>query len=528
MRKYLALIGVNFRVLLSNFTSSSTKNKNKKAASGIGAILLMIGLSSYLSIIYSVLLGEQLAAMDMINLLPVLMAFASALMSVMFTALAASGMVFGSKDMDLMLSLPLSSFSVMLSKIMALYIENFVFCIFMMLPSGVVYLMQGGAGGIMFIVRLIFCTIFLPILPTIASLIIGFAIAWIGGRAKHKKILTSVAYLVFFCVIMYFAMGMNSFMGKLLQNGAAIDKAFSTWLYPIGLMRDAMFGNYFAMVAFVIILVLPFLAIVYLFSTKYKKMLTVLSSHYTRNDYKMGSLKSSGQFKALLKKEFGRFFGTPMYIFNTGIGAIMSVGAGVAAIIFKKEIDIMMTEFGGNMMPILVLFVAFIVSTLCPASVSVSLEGKTLWILKEAPINPRSFFLAKAGVNAVLIWGTGIITTPMLWYAFGLNMAQGLIMFALFFTSGVLVPLLGLGTNMLFPKMDGVNDVVIIKQSLSALIGIFAPMIVAGIGAIAYVNIGDNIGDLAFFTCTCIILLALSALIYKLLVTKGSEKLLRL
>ncbi|MEG0178958.1 MAG: hypothetical protein RR654_05335, partial [Oscillospiraceae bacterium] len=108
MRKYLALIGVNFRVLLSNFTSSSTKNKNKKAASGIGAILLMIGLSSYLSIIYSVLLGEQLAAMDMINLLPVLMAFASALMSVTFTALAASGMVFGSKDMDLMLSLPLS------------------------------------------------------------------------------------------------------------------------------------------------------------------------------------------------------------------------------------------------------------------------------------------------------------------------------------------------------------------------------------------------------------------------------------
>ena len=53
--------------------------------------------------------------------------------------------------------------------------------------------------------------------------------------------------------------------------------------------------------------------------------------------YRLSPQTASGQKKALLKKEMQRFFGTPMYFWNAGIGLVMLLAAGVASLVMKEN-----------------------------------------------------------------------------------------------------------------------------------------------------------------------------------------------
>lgn len=523
MRKYVALVGINFKSMLSNFAGG--KINKKRATTGIGALLLMAFIAIYLSGVYSFLLGSMLAPVGMLNLVPVTMALASCLASLMFTAFAASGIVFGNKDSDLMLSLPLSSFSVMLSKIIALYLENLFFGLFMMLPAGAAYLFYGGEGGIMFVVRLLLFNFILPLLPTTFALLVGFILAFVQAKMGRNALLGNLFYLAFFALIMIFSFKLNTYAAALLQNGELINGIFSTWLLPLGLYRDAIFGNWLAGVGFVLMLVVPFLLIVYLFSIKYKKILTILSSTKIKQNYKLTAMKSEGQTKSLIKKEFGRYFGTPIYVFNTSIGVIIAVGAAIYSVIMRNDISaILMQLFGSGEFPILMMvcgIAAFCCALTATSCISISLEGKTLWILKEAPISAKTLFLAKASVNIALILTIAVVGAPLAAFGLGLSVVQGVALALLCASFAPFVSFSGLIINLFFPKMDGTNDTLIVKQSISAMLGVFLGFGVMGIGVGAYFMFGKTIGEVPFIFACSAVLLIFSVVFWQILCTKG-------
>ncbi|MBP8855489.1 MAG: hypothetical protein KBG54_03175 [Oscillospiraceae bacterium] len=528
MRKYWALVRVNFRGLIANFAGSNNTGK-KRAATGIGALCLMAFLGLYLSCVYSIMLGSMLRDSGMIALMPVIMALATTMMSMLFTAFAATGIVFGNKDSDLMLSLPLSAFAVMLSKIMALYLENLFFSIFMMLPAGVAYLVMGGEGGVGFVLRYLLCNIFLPILPTFFSLIIGFILSFVQAKFGRHALVQNILYLVFFALIMVFSLRLNTMAASLLQNAPMIWNVFSTWLFPLGLFRDAIYGNYAAMLGFIALMCAPFIAVVYLFSTRYKKMLTILSSTKTRNDYRMTDLKTSGQLSALLRKEFGRYFGTPIYVFNTGIGVVMALGAAGFAVFKKADVAMLLVQLEGagmsGVLMLLVLAASFMCVMTCSACVSISLEGKTLWILKEAPIATKTILLAKASVNIALIWTIAFVAAPLCWYAFSLPLLQGLALVFLCFAFGPFVAFSGLLINLFFPKMDAANDTLVVKQSTAALLGVFGGFGAMGIGALLYWLLSDYVSDVAFVFASALVLLLCSWVLWVFTKKRGEKML---
>ena len=164
MRETLALMRVN---LLGMLTSFSNNKQGKKKASGALIVLLMGGLSVYISVVYSLLLAQSLQPVGLLELLPILMAVVACAASLMFASMGASGIVFGGRDMDLLFSLPVSAFSVMLSKLLALYLENLIFNVFLLIPAGVIYLVYGGGGGVLFCMALMISTLFLSLLSTL-------------------------------------------------------------------------------------------------------------------------------------------------------------------------------------------------------------------------------------------------------------------------------------------------------------------------------------------------------------------------
>lgn len=107
----------------------------------------MAALCLFISGSYSFPLGGQLAAAGCLELILLMMSAMAVIAGLMFTAFAAQGVVFGGRDADLLLSMPVSAFSVMLAKLTALYVENLVFCAFLVLAAGAAWLWFGGGAA---------------------------------------------------------------------------------------------------------------------------------------------------------------------------------------------------------------------------------------------------------------------------------------------------------------------------------------------------------------------------------------------
>ncbi|MEG2086844.1 MAG: hypothetical protein RR022_01505 [Angelakisella sp.] len=527
MGKFMALLGLNLRSMLFSFNVSSDSKKNKaRSFTGVGVLVLMGGLGLYLSSIYSFLFGSQLAPVGMLPLLLMMMPLLAVAAGMMFTTLAAQGVVFGGHDNDLMLSLPISAFSLLLSRVLALYLENLVFTTFIMLPAGAAYLYYGGSGGVAFVLTLLVCTPFLALLPTLFALVCGFALSWLSSKFPRKALVSLVLYLALFMLTMVAVFKLNSLMGEMGAQAMGISAAFSGWGLPFVLFSEAVCdANLLSLLVFCALCLLPFFLVVWLFAGQYKKIITGLTARSVRSDYKLLRLAAGSQRKALLAKEAAKFFGTPIYLFNAGIGLIMLLGASVFSLFQKSAIVDVLAQLGGELpiLPLLALTLGFMLSTVGITACSISLEGRQLWILREAPIAVNLLFLVKAGFQLLLTLPCLLVSVVCVMVSFSLAPMDALLLFVLGAALAAFSAPFGLFVNLCLPKLDAANDTVVVKQSSSAIIGIFAPMLLVGAGVGLYLLTMDALGtSVALWLCAAMLAVTAAGM-WALLVAKGQK-----
>ena len=160
MKKFAALLRVSFRGML--LTANPTRKNRKKAATGAGFLVLMCCLMLYLGGVYSFVFASLLAPLGRLDLMLSLMALIGVSMSFFLGVASGAGFVFGGRDNDILLAMPVSAFAVLLSKVLALYLENLALMLFVLLPAGAAYLRYVG-----------FAAAFLPLLLLGALLLAG-------------------------------------------------------------------------------------------------------------------------------------------------------------------------------------------------------------------------------------------------------------------------------------------------------------------------------------------------------------------
>ena len=239
MRKLGVLIGINLRALLSALRLGSSK---KSKATGIGALLLLGVLAVYIAGVYSFTFALQLSSIGLLEYLIPMMAIMGCLMSVVMTVQAASGFIFSGRDTDLMLSLPVSAFSVMLSRITALYIENLAFIGLFMLTSGVAGAING-LGGLGYYLSLVVGTLMLTFLTTMLTMVISFVAAFITSRFPHHSVFSTILYFAFFLLVMIGAFQVSNVGNLLLTNQTGFDRLLNGALLPFGLLKNGLEGN---------------------------------------------------------------------------------------------------------------------------------------------------------------------------------------------------------------------------------------------------------------------------------------------
>ncbi len=523
MRKLLILCRVNLKALLSSVRIRGSK---KVKATGIGALGLFAFLSVYISGIYSFMFADLLGEVGLLEYLVPLMALLGSFFSVMMTVYAAAGFIFSGKDTDLVLSLPVSAFTVMLSRITALYVENLVFIGLFMLTSGVAAGVKGLASPSM-VIALIAGTLLLTFLTTLLTSVIAFIVSFITAKFPHHALFSTVLYFAFFLLILIGSFQMSNIGTLFINNLAQIDHWLSGVLLPFGLFKRAMDGELFMLLPLAGLSLLPFLLVIWLFSSQYKKILSALSARAARTDYRLGDLKAAKPFAALFRREVKRYFGSSIYFFNTGFGAVLLLIGAVYAAIKRDTFLPVLEQLGGidTAVPLLAAAVGFLLATINTTCVSISIEGKAFWIIKEAPVSARDIFGAKILVNLLVSWPATVVSLLILSLSYSLKWTETIPLLAVMLALGMVIALFGLIVNLFFPRMDSVSDAMVVKNSASAMIGVFGGWVPLILLCLGYVGLQSVLSFSVYCLCAAAVLVFLSAELWHWLKKKGAEKL---
>ena len=234
MKNFFVLLKVSIRSMLLSSTNSRGRSK-KKAATGLGAVFLIAFLGLYLSGIYSYLLMKALAPSNMEVLVFIFMGMVALVGGLLFTTFAVKGVVFGGKDNDLLLSMPVPTTVLMTSRVTAIYLENLLFSVFVLVPAGVIctFLTQSGVGhSLLFWIRLGIVVLSLPLLDTALSVLLGALVAFVSARLSRGALGQNLVMGIFMAAVFYFSFHLSDMISGLAQNVAGV-KASLTWAAPV-------------------------------------------------------------------------------------------------------------------------------------------------------------------------------------------------------------------------------------------------------------------------------------------------------
>lgn len=494
MNKFFILLKVSIQSMLLSSTNPKGRGR-KKTATGVGVVLGIAFLGMYLSGLYSYMLMDALAPSHMEVLVFIFMGMVALVGGLLFTTFAVKGVVFGGKDNYLLLSMPVSSTTLMASRVIAIYLENLLFSIFVMVPAGIICtsMTQRGAGhSLLFWMRLGIVILVLPLLDTALSVLLGALAAFLSAKVSRRALGQNIVIGLFMVAMFYFTFNLNGIINELAVNSIEVKNSL-TWAAPLLWMGEGIMGNGGLLLAFIACCIVPFAIVVFGLGRVYRQAVTAFAVRSVQNTYRLSDQSVSGQKKALLKKEIRRFFGTPMYFWNAGIGLIMLLVVGVASLFMRERLLGFAGMTGENLplLPMAAIAIDFCLCT-CPiAAPSVSLEGKYLWILRESPVGEGVLLWIKTGFQILLTLPCTIIAGVCISIAFRFSVWQGVVLLVttLLFAMGHAA--FGMLMGLCFPKLDAVNETVVIKQSLATTLSIFFPMIILGAAAGLY-YLGDQ------------------------------------
>ena len=355
--------------------------------------------------------------------------------------LASTNVYFFSKDLELILPLPIKSEELLIAKfntiLINIYFTEFIFVFFPLIIYGILTY-----AGILYYLYLIFILLIFPILPILIISIIMMFLMKLSKFIKNKDIFQIIITLIFISIIflLEFKIG-NNIINKIDDNlniesqesiqlfnefntkVENVNKYFLEINSTINILNNYNKINSIINILKIICLDLLFLIIFIVVGKKYylKNILKNNNNYYLKNNkkYLIKKLKKINKGKSYIKKEFKILFKNPMFfmqcIFPT---LILIVSLIIIMIIAIPNIrTILTTDLFGDTIDFkfdisvicLILGIIQIIFTISNISISsISREGKDAIYMKFIPIDFYKQFVYKATpqiiVNMVLIF----------------------------------------------------------------------------------------------------------------------------
>ena len=153
---------------------------------------------------------------------------------------------------------------------------------------------------------------------------------------------------------------------------------------------------------------------------------------------------------------------------------------------------------------------------------SVSLEGKSLWLLQSLPVTPWQVLRAKLSMQLILTEIPILFCTVCAVFICPYTLEQLIPAFLVPLLYGVFSALFGLFLGLKMPNLSWTSEIAPIKQSGCVIFSLFGGFLYTALFLGLYFLIGYRLGFFVYMSCFAILTLALSAVIYIWLKKKGT------
>lgn len=485
MKTLLSLLKIN----LFNTFNINKILKNKKNT--FFYILLFIFLGIYLgglSAYYAWSFANALNKFGMISFMLIIFFIFTTFTTFIFTIYSAKSGLFNSNDNDMLLSMPISSNTILASRLLSLIISNLLTSLLLMAPALIVYALKVDVTFSYYIFAVL-VFLMIPVIPTILACIVGYVIAYFTSKSNSKNWIELVLSFIFIIGVMLISSFGNKLITYISTDTKTIETILKWGFYPIYLISKVFSNNsYLSLILFLIInLALTFIFVI-LISKNFKNIIAKLQENKTKSNYVIKTLKTESVRKSLFIKDLKRYFSSPIYVLNTIFGVLFLFIMSITSIFYDKSKILAMLDInqqGATSFMILNLIVVFVIFMSNTASVSISIEGKNFWIVKSLPIEQKKVLESKLLLNLFITLPIVLLSIIILKFTFEISIIQMFLLFLMAILSSLVAYQFGLLVNLKFPRMDAINDTMLVKRSLSTMISMMVPMIliftVAGI-----------------------------------------------
>ena len=437
-----------------------------------------------------------------------------------------NGILFKFKDYDLLMSMPISKKTIILSKLIMLYLMDMIYVLLFMLPPFVSYLKI--EHSVWFIILYIITMFIVPLVPIIIATIIGTLLTSISSKFKHKNVMNIILSLVFTILIMLFSFKGESVTDLEMVNfGNSLVNIFNK-IYPLTKLYVQILNNQNIMALCLFILIPTILFILYLsiINKYYDRINGNLSKGEVKGNYKVSKERCHRPVISLYIKEIKRYFSSYSYVLNTVMGSILLTIA-ILILVFYQADKLKDLGFPG-LMDMFIKFGPVVLGSFClfncSTHSSISLEGKSLWIIKSLPISPMKIFISKIMVNLTILIPTIIINATILNIYLKPQLETIIMMYITPIIYALFISVLGLLINLYFPKFDWNNEVVVIKQSLASFLTMFLGFVFAFLPFV-FSNLLTSNNFVLIVTLVMFILLIMAVLVLNTLGVKRFRRL---
>lgn len=490
--------------LLEMFQSFFVNKKKNKGRSKTSSIMMVVGYFIFIVVVFGGLFS-MLAS----SLLPVVdkgyswMFFS--FMGLASVAMGAFGSIFNTysglylaKDNDFLLSMPIPIRYIMASRLLGVYIMGTLYSVLVIVPAIIVYLchvpLTASAliGSILFVIIISLIVMFL-------SCALGWVVAKINSKLKNKSIITvivSLAFLIIYYVLYFKA---NEIIRNIIANADAYGAKIKGSVYPLYIFGKSGTGDALSTIIVLAVVIILCALTYYVIAHSFIKIATS-SQNISKKKYTEKKVKSRSSDSALLTKELSRFFSSPNYILNCGMGILFLIAAGIFVLVKGNWLvdnitDMFGTDcFVGVAVAALICLIASMNDMSAP---SVSLEGKNIWLAQSLPITPWQAIKAKRSMHLVLTGIPSLICSLCAIVALKPSLLGSIMIIAVPEVFILFFSMLGLILNIKYPNLKWTNEVTPLKQSFSVFVCMFGGWIYAIVFFVAYFPFREKLsGDL--------------------------------
>lgn len=405
------------------------------------------------------------------------------LAGILALALAVFGSVFmtqtqlyDAKDNELLLSMPIRPMQILMSRMAVLLVLTGVFTLAALLPAYIMYAAFFGVT-VQIVVGWVLSAAALILLAQAVCCALGWVLHWLLSRIRNKAVVSMTFTVLFLVVYFYVYTNANNLLTQLMQSGEQIAAAVQGAAWPLYAVGMGMGGSLPHTLFTAVLGAGVFALVSWALAASFAKTVTAGSrSGAARRRRGRRDMRVKTPVQAICRKELRKFLTSAVYLTNFGLGLVLLVALPVAALIFRGqllEVIGLLDGFRPFVVGVVVLAAAFCIATSCISAPSISLEGKSLWVIRSLPVSGRTVLRGKLRMHCMLLVPLSAVCVLALGLIVGCSVIDTLLAATICAVFGWFVGVAGLVCNLLAPRFDWINEAGPCKQSAAVFLTIF-------------------------------------------------------